>query len=170
MLQEAAGHLSEAVKIHPTYKNAYLLLGNCYNYLQQYDQAIASYRQALTLDPDYEEAFNNLSITYTQAGRYYGEQQGDLAKALEYLQQGYQLRSDDYETVRLLGVAYGLSGNVPKAIEFFEKGTQLQPNNAGAWYDLGTAYHNAGNPEKGNEYMQKAMAIEPDIVQKRNGQ
>ncbi len=170
MLQEAAGHLREAVKIHPTYKNAYLLLGNCYNYLQQYDSAIASYRQALALDPDYKEAFDNLTITYTQAGRYYGEQQNDLAKAVEYLQQGYQLRSDDYETVRLLGVAYGIGGNAQKAIEFFEKGTQLQPNNAGAWYDLGTAYHNAGNPEKGNEYIQKALAMEPDIVQKRTGQ
>lgn len=170
MLQEAAGHLRVAVKIHPTYKNAYLLLGNCYNYLQQYEEAIASYRQALALDPDYKEAFDNLVITYAQAGRYFGERQGNLAKAIEYLQQGYQLRSDDYETLRLLGVAHGMSGNVQKAIEFFEKGTQLQPNNAGAWYDLGTAYHNAGNAEKGSEYIQKALAIEPDIVQKRNGQ
>lgn len=170
MLSEAAGHLREAVKIHPTYKNAYLLLGNCYNYLQQFDQSIAYYQKALALDPDYQEAMNNLAITYAQAGRYYGEQQGDLAKAIGYLQQGYQLKPNDYETVRLLGVAYGISGNVQKAIEFFEKGTQLQPNNAGAWYDLGTAYHNAGNPEKGNEYIQKALAIEPDIVQKRQQQ
>lgn len=170
MLNEAAGHLREAVKIHPTYKNAYLLLGNCYNYLQQFDQSIAYYQKALALDPDYQEAMNNLAITYAQAGRYYGEQKGDLAKAIGYLQQGYQLKPDDYETVRLLGVAYGISGNVQKAIEFFEKGTQLQPNNAGAWYDLGTAYHNAGNPEKGNEYIQKALAIEPDIVQKRQQQ
>lgn len=170
MLNEAAGHLREAIKIHPKYKNAYLLLGNCYNYLQQYEQSITYYQKALELDPNYQEASNNLAITYQQAGRFYGEKQGNLLKALEYLRRAYQLKPTDYETVRLLGVAYGVSGKVQDAIEFFTKGTQLQPNNAGAWYDLGVAYHNAGNPTKGDEYIQKALAIEPDIAQKRQQQ
>lgn len=167
MLQEAAGHLREAVKIHPTYKNAYLLLGNCYNYLQQYDPAIEYYQKALALDPNYQDAFNNLAITYQQAGRYHGEQRKDLLKALTYLRQAYQIKPDDYETVRLLGVAYGISGRTQEAIEFFTKGTQLQPDNAGAWYDLGSAYHNAGNPEKGKEYIDKAQSMDTNIRLKR---
>ena len=170
MLKEAAGHLQEAINIHPTYKNAYLLLGNCYNYLQQYDQSVAYYQKALELDPNYKEASNNLAITYVQAGRFYGEKQGNLLKALEYLQRAYQLQPNDYETVRLLGVAYGISGKVQEAIEYFTKGTQLQPNNAGAWYDLGSAYYNAGDATKGAEYIQKAQAIEPNIAQQRSGQ
>ena len=170
MLKEAAGHLQEAINIHPTYKNAYLLLGNCYNYLQQYDQSVAYYQKALELDPNYKEVSNNLAITYVQAGRFYGEKQGNLLKALEYLQRAYQLQPNDYETVRLLGVAYGISGKVQEAIEYFTKGTQLQPNNAGAWYDLGSAYYNAGDATKGAEYIQKAQAIEPNIAQQRSGQ
>jgi len=170
MLNEAAGHLRAATKIHPNYKNAYLLLGNCYNYLQQYDSSIVAYQKALQLDQNYEEAFNNLAITYQQAGQFYGEKQGDLVKAIQYLEQANNFKPGDYETLRLLGVAYGIGGNAPKAVEYFEKGTQLQPMNAGAWYDLGTAYHNAGNPIKGNEYIQKAVLIDPEIVQKRNRQ
>lgn len=167
MLTEAAGHLQEAINIHPTYKNAYLLLGNCYNYLKQYDQAIASYRKALELDPGYEEAFTNLKVTLQQAGRFYGEEQGDLARAIQYLEQAYQMDSNDYETVRLLGVAYGVGGNVQRAIEYFTKGVELAPNNAGAWYDLGSAYYNAQMPEQGNAYIQKALEINPNIVQER---
>jgi tetratricopeptide (TPR) repeat protein len=167
MLTEAAGHLQEAINIHPTYKNAYLLLGNCYNYLKQYDQAIASYRKALELDPGYEEAFTNLKVTLQQAGRFYGEEQGDLARAIQYLEQAYQMDANDYETVRLLGVAYGVGGNVQRAIEYFTKGVELAPNNAGAWYDLGSAYYNAQMPEQGNAYIQKALEINPNIVQER---
>jgi len=167
MLTEAAGHLQEAINIHPTYKNAYLLLGNCYNYLKQYDQAIASYRKALELDPGYEEAFTNLKVTLLQAGRFYGEEQGDLARAIQYLEQAYQMDANDYETVRLLGVAYGVRGNVQRAIEYFTKGVELAPNNAGAWYDLGSAYYNAQMPEQGNAYIQKALEINPNIVQER---
>jgi len=167
MLTEAAGHLQEAINIHPTYKNAYLLLGNCYNYLKQYDQAIANYRKALELDPGYEEAFTNLKVTLQQAGRFYGEEQGDLARAIQYLEQAYQMDANDYETVRLLGVAYGVGGNVQRAIEYFTKGVELAPNNAGAWYDLGSAYYNAQMPEQGNAYIQKALELNPNIVQER---
>lgn len=167
MLNEAAGHLRAAVNIHPTYKNAYLLLGNCYNYLQQYDSSIVNYQTALKLDQNYQEAFNNLAITYQQAGKYYGEQKGDLVKAIQYLEQANNFKPKEYETIRLLGVAYGIGGNTAKAVAYFEKGTQLAPENAGAWYDLGTAYYNAGDPTKGNEYIQKAVQIDPEIAKKR---
>lgn len=167
MLTEAVGHLQEAVKIHPNYKNAYLLLGNAYNYLQNFELSIDAYQKALKVDPNYTEAENNLGITYRDAGRYYGEQKGDLAKAMFYLQKAYELRPNEYETVRLLGVANGISGQTAKAIDFFTKGTQLAPDNAGAWFDLGTAYMNAGDPVKGQEYVNKAEQIEPGIGEKR---
>lgn len=167
MLTEATGHLQEAVRIHPTYKNACLLLGNAGHYLQQYDDAATWYRQALTLDPGYQDAYNNLYITLQQAGRYYGEQRGDLPKAIDYLQQAHQMRSDEYETLRLLGVAYGISGDSQQAITYFAKGVELNPGSADAWFDLGSAWHNAGNPDKGNEYIQKAIELEPGILQRR---
>ncbi|MCB0518110.1 MAG: tetratricopeptide repeat protein [Lewinellaceae bacterium] len=167
MLTEAVGHLQEAVKIHPGYKNPFLLLGNAYNYLQQYEASIQAYQQALRLDPAYEEAQNNLGITYRDAGRYYGEQKGDLNKAMEYLTKAFEMRPNEYETLRLLGVAYGVGGNVEKAVEFFEKAAQLEPNNADAWYNLGSAYYNAGQPEKAQEFIQKAKQINPDIEEER---
>src|SRR5690606_33965591 len=51
MLNEAIGYLQQAVKIHPAYKNAYLIMGNAYYYLNQYDPAIEAYGKALALDP-----------------------------------------------------------------------------------------------------------------------
>ncbi len=167
MLREATQHLSEAAKIHPGYKNAFLLLGNAYNYLQQYEASIQAFEQALRLDSGYSEANNNLGITYREAGKFYGEQKGDLDKALTYLSKAYEMRPDDYEVLRLLGVAYGVGGNSEKAVEFFTKALALQPDNADALFNLGVAWINAGQQEKGLEFIQKAKEIKPDIENER---
>ncbi|MFQ5446186.1 MAG: tetratricopeptide repeat protein, partial [Saprospiraceae bacterium] len=169
MLKEAVQHLTEAVRVHPGYKNAFLLLGNAHNYLKQYDLSIQYFEQALQLDPNYAEARTNLGITYRDAGRYFGEQQGDVAKALQYLEKAYQLRPDEYETLRLLGVAYGISGQGAKAVEFFAKALAAEPQNADAFFNLGTAWYNIGEIEKANEYFQKAKSINPNIEEERRG-
>lgn len=167
MLQEALGHLEEAVRIHPTYKNAWLLKGNAHLYLKQYEAAISAYQKSLSVDPNYAEANNNLGIAYTEAGQYYGEQANDLPKALNYLQQAFRLRPNDFNTIRLLGVANGMTGNSPEAIRLFTKCTVLQPNNASAWFDLGVAHLNAQDEAKANEAFSKAKSIDPDIESKR---
>jgi tetratricopeptide (TPR) repeat protein len=167
MLNEAVGHLQEAVKIHPGYKNAYLLMGNANNYLQNYDVAVQNYQQAMKLDPNYEEAQNNLGITYREAGKFYGEQKGDLQKAMTYLQKAYDIRPNEYETVRLLGVAYGFNRQNAQAIEMFKKATILEPKNADAWYNLGSAYYQAGDEANGQINIQKALQINPKIQEER---
>ncbi len=166
MLQEAEGHLKEAVRIHPLYKEAYLIMGNAYNYLKRYEESIQAYRRALGLDPNYEEALNNLAITYQQAGRYFGENQGNLQLAIQYLEQARTMRPNEFETNRLLGVAYGLQGNTQKAIAFFTKAAQIEPDNADVWFMLGTAYYNNGQPELGNQYHQKAISIDPEVTKR----
>lgn len=168
MLNEAIVHLKEAVKIHPGFKNAFLLLGNAHNYLEKYEEAITYYNQSLSLDPEYAEAKNNLGITYRNAGRFYGEKQGNTQKAIEYLTKAFDLRPDEYETARLLGVAYGISQNNPKAIEYFTKAMNLKPTDADALFNLGTAYLHAGNAEKATEFITKAKQINPNIEQERN--
>lgn len=166
MLTEAVGHLQQAIRIHPNYKNAYLLLGNAHYYLQEWDQAITYYRQALSLDSAYEEARGNLAITYRDAGRYFGEQLGDLPKAIQYLEQAYALRSDDYETARLLGVAYGIGGDTAKAIQYFSRAVELEPDSADALYNLGSAYYQAGQPERGRELHEKALQLDPEVAKR----
>lgn len=168
MLNEAVGHLTEAIKIHPGFKNAFLLMGNAHNYLKNYDESIRFYNQALKLDPNYAEAKGNLAITYREAGKFYGEQKGDLQKALGYLNEAYNLNAQDYETLRLLGVAYGIGQNNPKAIEFFTKALNVKPEDADANFNLGTAYFQAGDQATATTYFNKAKAINPNIEQERS--
>lgn len=129
VMQRAIEHASAAIAIHPRYKNAHLIKGNAHLYRDEYDLAIQSYDNALRQDPTYKEATNNRHIALRMAGRYYGEKQNDIDKSLQYLKQAIEIKPDDPETVRLIGVAYGRKGTHTKALEYFQKLNELVPNN-----------------------------------------
>ncbi|MEL6864491.1 MAG: tetratricopeptide repeat protein [Bacteroidota bacterium] len=167
MLREAIGHLEKALQIHPSYKDSYVLLGNCYNYLREYESSINAYQKALAMYPDDPNAFGNLAITYRDAGRYYGEDKGDLQGALKYLREAEKMRPDDYETLRLMGVAYGVSQNNVKAVEYFQKALKAKPNDADAMWNLGSAYYYLGDEAKSVEYRQRAEQAEPGIAARK---
>jgi protein O-mannosyl-transferase len=169
MLREALGHLREAIRIHPTYKNAFLLQGNCHYYLQDYESAIQSYRQALLIDPVYKDAIENLGITYRDAGKYFGEQKGDLVKALEYLGEAYKLRPTEFETLRLLGIANGIGGRFAEAEKYFSQALEQNDQHADTWFDLGVTQLNLGNMARHNACIAKAEALEPGIRERRSG-
>ena len=174
MLNEALGYLNKAVKIHPNYKNAYLLMGNANNLLKKYEQSIANYELGLRINPNDETINRNLGITLREAGRYYGEEKRDMATALKYLKRSYAIDSKNYSTVRLLGVASGLSKDQAGAIRYFTEALALWPSSglneeqkkskAQAYVDLGTAYRVSENIEKANENFQKAVALDPAAI------
>ncbi len=164
MYQQAIAHLTQAIAIHPAYKNAHLLLGNAHNYLRNYDQSIASYRQALRLDPYYTEAENNLHLTYREAGRYAGQSLNDISRAKDYLHEALELRPNDYDTNSLLGVAYGNDGDHRSAVAYFEKAVELRPDLPRAYVNLGYALLNLGEEEEAQINFQKAVRLDPEAL------
>lgn len=167
MLQEAVGYLQRAVQIHPGYKNAYLIMGNAYFYLSQYEQAIDAYGKALTLDPQFQDAYRNQAIVLREAGKYAGEKQNDLTKAENYLNRSYEMAPNDTETLRLLGVLNGIKGNHGKAVEFFTKVVTLEPQNAAGYLNLSSALYNTGDIQAAEQNRKKALELNPKILDKQ---
>jgi tetratricopeptide (TPR) repeat protein len=166
MIREAVTHLTKAVEIHPGYKNACLLLGNAHNYLKEYPIAIDWYQQALTLDPDYKEAKNNLQITYRDAGRFMGEVKNDLPASIDFLKKAWTINPNDFETNRLLGIAYGIGRQHEEAIQYFTKALEIKPDNAELMVYIGNACFNAGDALKGNAWHDKARLKDPQVFEK----
>lgn len=159
MLLEAIEHLNKAIEIHPLYKNAYLLLGNAHFYLKNFDESISNYEKSLALDPNYRDALSNIGIAYQQGGRYHGEVRNDLPKAIQYLESALRYLPEDYETHRLLGIAYAFHREPVKAKEHFIKAVELEPEIADAWKNLGNVYAQMGDMVKANECFRKSEEL-----------
>jgi outer membrane protein OmpA-like peptidoglycan-associated protein len=78
---EAIPFMEQAVKQDPNFMDAYLKLGQLYEFARRYEPAIAAYRNAIRLQPDSPAsgtAYQSLSNTLLRLGRY--------AEALPYLE------------------------------------------------------------------------------------
>ena len=166
LLQEAIQHTTDALIVHPNYKNAMLIQGNSYFYNKEFEKAVGSFEQILSLYPGDSDGESNLAVALRDAGKYYGEKKNDLVNAEKYLRRSIALRPNDFETNRLLGVANGIKGNHAEAIKYFTKVAELQPDNASAYVNLFNAYSAYGDEDEARINYEKAIKINPNAFAK----
>lgn len=65
----AVNYLKKAIDKYPKNVEAYVLLGNCQDCLDKYEDAIASYDKALQIDPGHAEAWFNKGISLKKFGQ-----------------------------------------------------------------------------------------------------
>ncbi|MBR9919818.1 MAG: tetratricopeptide repeat protein [Bacteroidetes bacterium] len=167
--QKALEHYDKAIALDPNFIEAINNKGVAFLNLNQFDQAFNQFDAALALDPNYSEAKRYRAIASREAGQFYGEKRNDIATALRYLLEAEQQMPNDFETLRLLGVAYGTQRNTPKAIAYFEKALPVAASNkdkAAILLNLGTAYY-ATDEAKANAYYKRAQELDPSILQRQ---
>ncbi len=171
MFEEAFGYANQAINIYPNYKDALLTRAGCQYFLKNFDGAVADYRMAARLAEDDPKPKTYLALALREGGKYFGEQKGDLAKALQFLNESWQLNPQDAETARLLGVANGVQNNHAEALSWFKKAVELDPDNASYLFDLGTAYYLNGDPVQGEALRRRAVELNPKVLEeKQQGQ
>jgi Flp pilus assembly protein TadD len=69
LIQEAAAHYREAVRLQPDHARAWSNLGLTHIALGEYGEAERCQREALLLEPDFADAHNNLGLLHYQLGR-----------------------------------------------------------------------------------------------------
>ena len=74
-----------------------------------------------------------------------------MVNAFKYLNVAYEMNPQDYDTNRLLGVAYGVSGQAQKASEFFTNASKIKPCKE-SFNNLSIAYYNLGDKANGDKY------------------
>ena len=161
LLNQAKEYLTRALTIHPNYKNAWLLLGNAYFYLNDYDNSIQAYDQALAIDPSYPDAIKNVTLALREGGKNAGEVEGDINKARTYLTRSYQLNPNEYEINRLMGILESFSGNHSEAVKYYRKVTQILPEDAVGYLLLYQAYSDLGDGQNAEINRRKALEINP---------
>lgn len=67
--QHAVSILQRAIEIAPQYTHALIELGNCFDYLNQFDDAISFFEKVIGIDPLYADAWFNKRVSLKKMGR-----------------------------------------------------------------------------------------------------
>lgn len=177
MLSEAIIYLKKAITIHPTYANAYLLLGNAHNYSGQYDTAISYYKKSQQYKQGYKEAMNNEAITYREAAMNCLEEKKDVEKIPGYLQEALRGFEEtrryypDYPdldanvaiTHRTNGRYYGEIRQDPnQALIHLNQALKYNPDDTETLRLMSLCYGLAKQHDKMIEVLEKLIAKQPD--------
>jgi tetratricopeptide (TPR) repeat protein len=122
--------------------------------------AVARYKHALFLQPDYADGHNNLGVALAAQGRI------DDAVARDRL--ALSLRPDNAAAHGNLGVALAAQGRIADAIAHYERALLLDPGHAGIHYNLGIALAAQGRIAEAVAHYRRAVALDPNYADAHN--
>ncbi|AMV44126.1 tetratricopeptide repeat protein [Paraburkholderia caribensis] len=144
--------IEKSIQLHP---NAIYLnnLGNMRGRASNHQGAIAAYRAALSLAPDYAEAHSNLGHALRQAG--------DSLAAVGSCTRAVELKPEFAQAWINLGNALLDLGSDEDALDSYIKALALNPNDANAHNNVGNILEKYGRAARAAEAYRRALALEP---------
>ncbi|AFY61128.1 tetratricopeptide repeat protein [Synechococcus sp. PCC 6312] len=155
------------------YRNSLNLLGNCYDYLGQYEKAIAYHQQCHDISEEMGDrqgvamSLSNLGVCYDYLGQY--------EKAIAYHQQSHDIneeignRQGVASSLDNLGLCYHSLGRYEEAIPYHQQSLTIEEeigNRQGvalSLVNLGICYKSLGQYEKAIAYHQQCHDISEEI-------
>jgi tetratricopeptide (TPR) repeat protein len=124
------------------------------------DEAIAQFKRALQIQPDYAVAHNNLGNALLRLGQ--------TADSYTHLQKALQLDANNAEAHNNLGNTLVQMDRVDEAATHYGKAVEIDPSYAQAHNNLGALFLQTGHLEESVTHLQKALALEPDSADAHN--
>lgn len=97
----------------------------------EYPQAIRSYKQAIALDSDYIDAYNNIGLTFFESSQ--------LDSAAYYLQISLYKLPTGTTALQNMGLVAEQKGDQPQALKYYQQITALEPQNPEGYYNCARA-------------------------------
>ncbi len=146
-------------QVSPNSHNAWNNIGDDYDKLKQYENAVKGFTQSTVVKNDYADAYHNRANIFFKINRL------DLARdsyltALKYNPGLYQ------SYVALIQVAMS-ENKVEEAFSYGNTLLKYQPNNPLVHYIFGVLYKQIGKSEEAKKAFTKALQIDPNFNQAR---
>ena len=155
-LQQA---LSDANRMLERFPNSFVLnniAGACNAGLMQFDAAIDSFKQALKINPENAEAYNNIgNVLHTK---------GDQEAAIGSYKKALKIKPDYAEAYSNMGNALNAKGDPDASISSYKQALKIKPDYAEAYYNMGIALKDKGDPEAAIDSYRRAIKIKPDYA------
>ncbi len=133
-----AGYYQKAID---TYKESlevtsesftYYFIGECYEKMEDYINAIEYYRQATQLDSEFSDAWIGLGVAYDGLG--------DMKSALHYVKKGVSLEPENNEFIATQAIIQQHCGLYDEAAESFTLALSYMPHDHNLWLDFSAMY------------------------------
>ena len=128
--------------------------GNALRKQDRHEEAIAHYRQSLTLQPNNANVYNNIAITLHNSQRF--------SEAIAYYQRACELDPNNANFYYNLGTAMLSAGrDLQEVIPYYQKATAIAPHQA-AYKNMGKALRELGRIEEAIASYRQALTMEPE--------
>ena len=160
----AIPRLRNLLAFEPTNDEIHLTLATLYSQLDQHQEAIHHYRQALDLgDAIFRgDLFIDIALEYENIGHW--------EHAIEVLKEALQENPENETALHELGFCYESMGQSKEAIGAFQQFVDDHPYSCAGWYNLGNALQRVGEHSKAIESYEFSLVIDdgfsPALLQK----
>ncbi len=137
------------------------LIGNIMGDRQLHDEAIASYRAALKLDPGYTVAMLNLARVTSD--------KGDQKEAIAIAQKALAAGGEPFFANMVLGQAEAAQGNIAVAAAAYGNAAAADPNSPSPDARLGSILSRSGDAVGAKSAYTRAIGIDPDCIEAHTG-
>ncbi|PYK23525.1 MAG: hypothetical protein DME59_16670 [Verrucomicrobia bacterium] len=148
----------QASRIKPAV--AHYSVGNALMDKGRTSEAIEEYRQALRINRDYAEAYNNLGGALLLIGR--------TSEAIDQFEEALLINPDYAEAQNNLGNALVQTGRALEAIDHYKNALRMTPTSPSAHNNLGAALAQMGRIPDAIKEVKAALRINPNYVDARN--
>ncbi len=129
----------------------FFIQANIHKQLKKYDSAISYFEEAIKLNPNFSEAYNNLGNTKKRVGK--------IDEAISCFEKAIQLKENNIEAYFNLANIYKENKNFYELIKIYEKILSFNQKDIKTLYNLGSAYLFLGDISKGKYYFEKIIKI-----------
>ncbi len=131
----------------------YISAGLAYGIGKKYDQAVADFNRAISIDPSNAEAYNNRGLYLTE--------KGSIDSALVNFDQAIKLKNDFYQAYYNKGNALAKAGNFSGAVAQYQESMKFKPGYIDALLNMGNSYAAMGDYKNALNCFQQVEKSEP---------
>jgi tetratricopeptide (TPR) repeat protein len=155
-------------QVSPNSHNAWNNIGDDYDKLKMYENAVKGFTQSTIVKPNYADAYHNRANIFFKVGRL------DLARE-SYLS-ALKFNPGLFQTYLSLTQVDLMDKKFDAAIADATAATQVDPGNPQSWYVLGVVLSQSGKIEDAKKTMEKVLQMAPNykpaadaLIQLRSG-
>ena len=146
----------EAVALQDNNPNFHLTLGRILGRQEKKEDAIKSYRKALSLRPDFTDALNNLSTMLLSTGK--------SDEALKIFAKILKKNPQDFNALSNTASILYQNKKYEESITHYRAALAVNPVNANIYFDLGRAFQEQNKTDEALSNFLKAVELKPNYI------